>query len=351
MQSLRSNANPASLVTALLLLPWMALLLGVPAILGWFAPEGFFALIRNTYNFVTIIFPATAVACLLAIRLVPGRNPRPAGIRILAGFALLAAVVPVGLRIYMTHIEPRMLRVRRVDIVTDKVSAPVSILHISDIQAAEIGSHERRVFRVMKELKPDLLLFTGDLYQGRSVADGMAIVRMMEELAPSLGKYGTDGDVDPWLQGPAGNQGFKDLSPGFAAITGTAASIRLCGLSTEFARSDPRGIVSNWLARAGSNDFTIVMGHAPDYMPNIQNLNIDLCLAGHTHGGQVRIPGFGPIFTLSSIPRKYARGFHKMGNTLINVSAGIGCEHSSDVPQMRFNCPPEMTLIRLLPDQ
>ena len=82
--------------------------------------------------------------------------------------------------------------------------------------------------------------------------------------------------------------------------------------------------------------------HAPD--------GVDLCLAGHTHGGQVRIPGYGPIVTLSGLPRHMARGLNDWGKTRIHVSAGIGSEHIAGLPPIRIFCPPEMTLIVIVPE-
>jgi hypothetical protein len=84
-------------------------------------------------------------------------------------------------------------------------------------------------------------------------------------------------------------------------------------------------------------------------MMGISDVPVDLCLAGHTHGGQIRIPLVGPIVTLSYVPRSWARGFREVGATRLNVSAGIGCEHAAELPSMRLFCPPEMTLIELRP--
>lgn len=94
-------------------------------------------------------------------------------------------------------------------------------------------------------------------------------------------------------------------------------------------------------------DVNILLGHAPDYILSLGHLSIDLCLAGHTHGGQVRIPFFGPPITLSRVPREWARGMHEVGNTRINVSAGVGSEHMMDLPAIRFNCPTEISVIEL----
>ena len=71
-----------------------------------------------------------------------------------------------------------------------------------------------------------------------------------------------------------------------------------------------------------------------------------LALAGHTHGGQVVLPFFGPPMTLSRLPRRYAGGLHDYHGLPLHVSRGIGMERGS-APQIRFLCPPEICVIEL----
>jgi hypothetical protein len=74
---------------------------------------------------------------------------------------------------------------------------------------------------------------------------------------------------------------------------------------------------------------------------------IDLVVAGHTHGGQVVLPGFGPPMTLSHVPRAVAAGgLHDLGGNAIYVSRGVGCERGQ-APRIRFLCPPEVSLLEV----
>ena len=95
--------------------------------------------------------------------------------------------------------------------------------------------------------------------------------------------------------------------------------------------------------------FRIVMGHHPTYAEQVGDLPVDLCLAGHTHGGQIRVPLYGPLFINCSAPKKWSQGTHRVGDTVLDVSAGIGCTHGDALPSIRFRCPPEMTVIDLVP--
>ena len=94
---------------------------------------------------------------------------------------------------------------------------------------------------------------------------------------------------------------------------------------------------------------TIVMGHSPDFARPLIEEGSDiplLCIAGHTHGGQIVIPGFGPPVTLSRLPRRYAGGFHRIGDSALCVSRGIGMERGY-APQIRLFCPPELVVIEV----
>jgi len=96
--------------------------------------------------------------------------------------------------------------------------------------------------------------------------------------------------------------------------------------------------------------FHIVMGHYPDFASRAP-VDADLLLAGHCHGGQVRIPGFGPPITLSSVPRSWTQGMTELsGGRKLIVSRGIGMERGH-APRLRFLCRPEVIVIDLIPAQ
>jgi predicted MPP superfamily phosphohydrolase len=107
--------------------------------------------------------------------------------------------------------------------------------------------------------------------------------------------------------------------------------------------------IEQWLALSAPNDFRILLGHAPDYVLGLSEASIDLCLAGHTHGGQVVLPFFGPLVIDSAVPKDWAQGFRRVGIPYLNVSAGAGSNRRHGLPPLRFNCPTEMTLIELVP--
>jgi len=87
---------------------------------------------------------------------------------------------------------------------------------------------------------------------------------------------------------------------------------------------------------------TVALVHEPDVADYVARFPIDLQLSGHSHGGQVRLPGIGPII-LPAMAIKYPEGLNRVGNLQVYTNRGLGVI----TPPVRFNCPPEVTLITL----
>lgn len=353
----RASINPARILNLVL----FGFLVVVPACLAYAVAvrrtASFFYLVHVTYIFITIVYPAlaatAAVAAFLLWRKTTQRAWKTAAILHAATAALL-----LGFRLYATHLEPHRLQIRRVAITSPKIEKPIRIVHISDFQPAAIGAYEQRVIQTIRELEPDLLIHTGDLLQPLPPATYESELPKVEQLLattnPPLGKYNVLGDTDGPITGAlqAGRGGITTLINDDVTIEHGSTHLRILGLTRELSRDNTlaRLRINPWIDAADANDFTILFGHAPDYIQTARDFPIDLCLAGHTHGGQVRIPFFGPIVTMTSLPRKLARGYHQIGKTRLNVSAGIGAEHAEGLPSIRVNCPPEITVITIRPE-
>jgi predicted MPP superfamily phosphohydrolase len=89
--------------------------------------------------------------------------------------------------------------------------------------------------------------------------------------------------------------------------------------------------------------YTILLGHTPDFVLDAKRHGIDLVLSGHTHGGQICLPFFGPLLTRTRLGPRYARGLFHFGKTTLYVNRGLG----TILYPYRFNCPPEITVIDL----
>jgi len=89
--------------------------------------------------------------------------------------------------------------------------------------------------------------------------------------------------------------------------------------------------------------FTIFLYHTPDLAPDAAELGVDLMLSGHTHGGQVRIPGYGALFTSSLYGKAFEMGRYEQAGLTLYVTRGLGLE-GSGMPRIRVGCPPEIVL-------
>jgi predicted MPP superfamily phosphohydrolase len=323
---------------------------------GMLSPN--FTLIHKAYDFNLFELPLIlfAVALFSAGLAATWRRSRRALIWMAGIYAFLGADLFL-LRYYVTHVEPERLVLRQVRLETPKLSESVRILHISDIQAGEVGAYQKEIFEQIEALAPDLILNTGDFLQvvppATFESEWPKLHALFERVNPPLGIYGVFGDTERELYRirPEDLQPLVMLSSRQERIEVGNGGIHLHGLSLYQSKSGEWAMrsIQQWLEQSNANDFRILFGHAPDYALAVAEAPIDLCLAGHTHGGQVNVPFFGPLVIDSAVPKNWARGFRRVGIPYLNVSAGAGSNRHNGLPPLRFNCPTEMTLIELVP--
>lgn len=243
-------------------------------------------------------------------------------------------------------IEPRWLEISTVRIVSPKLTRPLRIGLVADLQTDAPGDFERRALRELMAQAPDLVLFAGDLVHLEPDApyaaerDAMnAVLREAAVHTAPLGAFAVQGDVDRdawWLSILDGT----GISAQAASRTLAVGELALTLLSIEDSRAPQPPIPA-------SPALHVVLGHSPDFA--MARPSAELLLAGHTHGGQVQLPFFGPLLTLTTVPRAWAAGHTRLpwGGDLV-VSRGVGMERR-DAPRVRFLCRPELVIVELTP--
>ena len=300
--------------------------------------------------------------------------------------AALGAVgaVAVGSVIWGVGIERYLFTLRRHELrVLPAGSSPIRILHVSDAHMAPWQNRKQRWIAGLADLAPDLIVNTGDNLGHEDGLRGLRRAFAPFRGIPGVYVHGSNDHAAPsprnplrYFTGPSKQRAaaepldtqaldsFLSEDLGWAELNNSATSLHVAGRRIDaFGVSDahrkwdrldtlPDQIEEVRGGEDGEPDFTIGVTHAPyrRVLDAFTALGADMIFGGHTHGGQVRIPGIGALVANCDIPLKQARGLSRWsrgGRTVpLNVSAGLG--HSIYAP-VRFACFPEASLITLLP--
>ena len=278
-------------------------------------------------------------------------------------FVLALLAMGVG---WAVCVEPRRYRVRRISVTLAKpLARPFTILHLSDIHIHKEDPRKRRFFQELSALSPDLVCLTGDIIDSPS---GISIAEeLLGNLKPRFGFWAVLGNHDYFNYGLAEALWFHVLFPGWpvkrmeterlvtalerigckvlrnesAVLEAGSLRLLLFGLDDPVTR---RADVKKTFTQTPAADVRILLAHLLDPIREVPEGAVDLALAGHTHGGQVRVPFLGPIVTDSKLPNRFARGVESYRGVTTVVSQGMGQSHYLPI---RFCCPPEALWIEV----
>lgn len=320
------------------------------------AGVGLFGWIHLAYINLVVLLPALGAILWLAAVPIVGRGPR---LRLTPSARLIAtaALVPAGVGVYATWVEPFRLRVESAHLdVPDRRAGhmPIRIGVITDIQTDRVTDHERRAVELLMARKPDLILIAGDVFQGTPAEFGAtrsALHDLLGRLSAPGGVYLVLGDVDvpgDHLPGVLRDTNVRLLVNETVTVGLGDRRLTIGGVELDYLSAVSRSLVTGLESAPGDDDIRIVLAHRPDVVLGLHpDSRIDLVVAGHTHGGQIVIPGFGPPMTLSRVPRTVAAGgLHRVDGNAIYVGRGVGHERGQ-APRIRFLCPPEVAVIEI----
>lgn len=272
----------------------------------------------------------------------------------------------VGVFAYASLIERNWFAIRRHTVPCLPPGAPpLTVLHLSDLHLREGQRRKRRFLRSLARLEPDLIVGTGDFLgderSAEATVDAMTSTKArlgaifvlgsndyygpspknpLRYLKRKKGPHTPKGVANPW---PHLVQGLEHEGWTFANNQAFELDgIDVVGLDdAHIGRADLR------VATARTHDgFRLAVAHSPDVAAALANLGYDLIVCGHTHGGQVCVPGYGALVTNCSLPRSMASGLHRFEGAWLHVSAGLG---TSMYAPYRLACRPEVCVLDLVP--
>jgi predicted MPP superfamily phosphohydrolase len=256
---------------------------------------------------------------------------------------------------YGYFVEPYWPQVTRVRVESPKLKGaqrPVRVVHISDLHCDPVTRLEERLPDIVAAERPDLIVFTGDSINS---PEGLPVLRkLLPRLAAVAPTYAVRGNWDTWYwrrEELFGGTGVTELKKEAARVDVAGTSLWVAGApyaSFDEPTGEREGI-EKMLSGVPPEAFTLFLYHTPDLILEAAATGrVDLYCAGHTHGGQVALPFYGALVTLSKFGKKYESGLHREGPTWLYVTRGVGME-GGPAPRVRFFARPEVTVIELAP--
>jgi len=261
-----------------------------------------------------------------------------------------------GVYHWSTKIEPSWIEVRRVQLTIPKLHPAFNNWTLAQISDLHVGGWMTRdrlqyvVHRVNK-LQPDLVAITGDFVTRAPQQHREVLTQVLSTLKAKHDVFGVLGNHDHWthaktIRNILRQSGVQELNNSFHTIRKDGGVLQLCGLDDAWVGAAD---VPALLQKLPAQGAAILLAHEPDFADDYAKAKrFDVQLAGHTHGGQIRVPLVGPLH-LPRYGEKYNNGRYVVGSTpdaramTLYVNRGVGMVW----PYVRLHCRPEITLFTL----
>jgi predicted MPP superfamily phosphohydrolase len=251
------------------------------------------------------------------------------------------------LLVYAFWVEPYWLQVEHITIRTPKLrQTGFTLVHLSDLHCDVRRRNEEKIVRLVNAIRPDAVLFTGDSV---NTPEALPLFQAtLNRLNARLGKFAVKGNWDAryWK----GMDIFK--GSGFRSLSGAREVLSKEGEEITVTGYDPdQAVPSQAPQQTRPGAFSVFLFHYPGIHEEIGADAADLFLSGHTHGGQVALPFYGALITLSRYGKKYEAGLYQLeDNSLLYVSRGVGME-GGFAPRVRFFSRPQITVFHIFPQE
>lgn len=268
----------------------------------------------------------------------------------LAGLGAAGAVL--GGAVYTRGVEPERLEVTRLTLELPRLAPEFDgycIVQVSDLHVDSWMTPERLAesFETVNDQAADLVAVTGDFATQRVEVHPIhsALAATLGSLAAPDGVFAVLGNHDHWtvptdLRRLLAGSGVVELPNTYHTLRRGEAQLHLAGIDDYMEGHDRLDLVLEELPEAGA---AVLLAHEPDFAEiSAPTGRFDLQLSGHTHGGQVRIPGAGAT-VLPPYGELYPMGHYRPAGMHLYTNRGLGMT----APRIRFNCRPEVTVITL----
>jgi predicted MPP superfamily phosphohydrolase len=274
---------------------------------------------------------------------------------------------------YASLIERNLFTLRRFDVpVLEPDAEPLRILHISDLHMMPDQRRKQAWVAALGGTDPDLVVVTGD-----NMASPESVPGVLKALDPFLDVpgafvFGSNDYTGPvWknplqylfpdreyvhgvdlptedLRAALTSSGWADLNNARTILKAGGRSVELVGVDDPHVERDDYAAVAGPVSRGADLHIGVTHTPAPRVLDAMAADGFALLLAGHTHGGQVCVPGYGALTTNCELPHSMAKGLHRWPGTdaWLHVSAGLGTHPTAPI---RFACRPEATVLTLTP--
>ncbi|OPZ82679.1 MAG: phosphodiesterase YaeI [bacterium ADurb.Bin429] len=223
--------------------------------------------------------------------------------------------------------------------------AGFSLLHLTDLHLRTVSRWPERLLTLARDLAPDCVCLTGDYIVQRGAYPKLtAFLTALAAVVPRcFAVFGNADYREPLLTMAQRRELTRTVSflrNASATITRGSQQLWFAGVEDPH---DEYADLEAALANVPSAAPVLLLAHSPEIITDALDPRIRLILSGHTHGGQICLPGGFAPYTNMRLPRRFVAGRHQVGNAVLYVSRGIG----STRLRMRFNCSPEATLFTL----
>jgi hypothetical protein len=274
------------------------------------------------------------------------RRPRGRRARTIVGLVSLALL---GFLVYATFVEPARLVRREAAITLARWPASLDglrVVAVSDLHAGGWSVTAARIDALVERVnaeRADLVVLLGDFArsQSRWRMEPEELARHLAPLRASRGVFAVLGNHDWWYDGERVRRALEAAS--IRVLEGEPAAVSgglwIAGIPDEMTR-DPRP--ANVLDKIPGDAPVLAITHSPDVFPDVP-ARVAITLAGHTHGGQVRLPIVGAPFVPSRFGQRYLRGHIVENGRQLYVTSGVG----TSILPLRFGVPPEYAVLTL----